>query len=739
MNHSQLPILVIDQHVKAHHEDRGEIHPIITELEKWGFSILRAESASEGLQLFNQRTEISCILFDWQLEDLAPNEFIEAVRKKNHLIPLFIMTEKTKLKDISVDLLEVIDGYVWKLEDTPHFIAGRIDQAIELYVQELMPPFFKELFRYVEEYKYSWHTPGHSGGLAFLKSPVGHLFHNFFGENVFRSDLSVSVPELGSLMEHSGVNGEAERNAARIFGAEQTYFVTNGTSTANKIVANACIKAGDIVLVDRNCHKSLQHALTLTGAIPVYFIPSRNAYGIIGGIHLDQFTTQSIREKIKNHPLIENKNARVSYAVVTNSTYDGLIYDVLRIKEAVKEEVQHLHFDEAWYAYAKFHPIYKGRFGMDEEQDPKHPAVYATQSTHKLLAAFSQASMIHIRSGNYQVDPSTFNEAFMMHTSTSPQYGIIASLDVAAKMMEGVMGKTLIQDAIDEAISFRKKMEEIREEIERKKGPKEKRWWFGVWQPKLKKDQQESWLLKSKDRWHGYEIEDRFMMLDPIKVTLLTPGMNDNGGYDDWGIPAPIVARFLMKKGIVDEKTGFNTFLVLFSLGITKGKASILMSALFDFKKAYDENASLEELFPDLLEEFPEQYGSKGLKELCDAMHNYLKEANIAKLTEEVFSKLPSPQMTPHGAYQELLKGNVEEVTIHELMHRTLAVMLVPYPPGIPVIMPGEKVSEKESALIDYLKTLEEFDALFPGFETETHGIEVREGRYYTKVLKAFS
>jgi lysine decarboxylase/arginine decarboxylase len=752
MHYKDFPVLIIDHEL---HSDTGGGHSaqeIVAALEGLGMSVIESLDAGDGMATFVAHTEISCVLVEWELggekggKSSQSMRIVEGVRKRNEGIPIFIMTERHKLQDIPVEVLADVHGYVWKMEDTPNFIAGRIEKAAKDYVDSLMPPFFKAMMKYVEEYKYAWHTPGHMGGLAFLKSPAGRVFYDFFGENVFRADLSVSVPELGSLMEHAGVNGEAERYAAKTFGAEQTYFVTNGTSTANKIVNFSCVTRGDVVLIDRNCHKSLQHAITMTGGVPVYFIPARNAFGIIGGINYSEFDPATIRKKIEESPLIEDKSAPVKLAVVTNSTYDGLIYDVARIKDSLGNAVENLHFDEAWYGYAHFNPMYEGCYAMCARHDAEnHPTMFATQSTHKLLAAFSQASMIHVKSGAHKVDPERFNEAFMMHTSTSPQYGIIASLDVSTKMMEGAAGKTLTQDSIDEAIVFRRKMVKIGEDIADKEKDESKRWWFNVWQPEEvcgdKAGQQACWKLKAKGAWHGYEgIEDEFMMLDPIKVSLVTPGTNIDGTMGDWGIPAPLVSKFLMSQGIVDEKTGFYTFLFLFSIGVTKGKSGTLLAELFAFKELYDRNAPLAEVYPELVAENPKRYGGVRLKELAREMHDHLKKEDIAKVTMKVFAMMPEQVMPPYRAYEELVRGNVEAVPLDEMAGRIPAVMLVPYPPGIPIIMPGERITSDTQAILEYLGAFQDFDNAFPGFETETHGVDpVKEGdriRYYVNCIK---
>jgi len=752
------PILVIDDTMDKEDGGGRSVIDIIEHLEELEFPVIKSLSSTDGIAVFKAHAEISCVLVDWEIgrdgRDGSPNSvaIVNAIRERNDEIPIFIMTESHLVQDIPLEVLDKVSGYLWKMEDTAHFIAGRVEVAALKYLDEQMPPFFKGMVQYTDEYKYAWHTPGHMGGLAFLKSPVGRIFFDFFGENVFRADLSVSVPELGSLMEHEGVNGEAERIAAKTFGADQTYFVTNGTSTANKIVTHACTTPGDVILVDRNCHKSLQHAITMTHATPIYLIPSRNSYGIIGGIHENEFNSDTIRKKVEDCPLIKDKSVPITQMTVTNSTYDGLTYNTVTIKEKVKDIIENLHFDEAWYAYANFNPIYEDRHAMCTEHSDDHPAIFATHSTHKLLAAFSQASMVHVKSGRRIVDPEQFNEAFMMHTSTSPQYGIIASLDVATRMMQGKMGKALVRDSIDEAIVFRKKVAQIRKEIlADKKRPETERWFFRTWQQssvttsgkygkKIKNipfedadseilaTSPECWTLNPGDAWHGFEgAEENYMMLDPIKVTILTPGMKADGEMGERGVPAPMLARFLRSRGIVVEKTGFFSTLLLFSIGVTKGKSGSLLAEMFEFKRMLDNNASVEEVFPELCSEDGNYYGDMRVQELAQTMHDFLKEKDIARVTHDVFSDLPEQAMTPGDAFTKLVRGDIEKIPVRDTMGRIPAVMLVPYPPGIPVIMPGERITEKSEKLIEYLCTFEEFDNKFPGFETETHGIILDE------------
>jgi len=760
--YKHFPILIIDPALDTKTGEGQADQAIIDELEDNGFSVIKSFTLEDAVEVSASYKQISCILLnkDKSADKNKTEKFIRYIRSMNETLPIFIMTEREKLADIDLETLNEISGYIWKMNDTPQFIAGRIRVEVKHYLSNLAPPFFKELVLYTEEYKYAWHTPGHMGGEAFQKSPIGRAFFDFFGEHIFRADLSVSVPELGSLMEHSGVTGEAEREAAKNFGADYTYFVTNGTSTANKIVLCGTVTPGDVVLVDRNCHKSLQHALTMTGAIPVYFIPTRNAYGIIGGIHHESFDEKKIKEAIRKNPLIKNKKIKPKLAVITNSTYDGLLYDVVAIKEKLSKTVDMIHFDEAWYAYAKFHEIYHDRFGMGKTHKKHHPAIFATQSTHKLLAAFSQASMVHVKNGKKKIDPDYFNEAFMMHTSTSPQYTIIASLDVASKMMQGSAGRTIINESIEEAVAFRKKVAQIKQKVvSDKKLPKKEKWYFDAWQPdtvKTKANQKTKlantpdsilntkascWYLNKTDKWHGYTgLKDGYMMLDPIKVSIVTPGINPDGSMADWGIPAPILAMFLMSRGIVDEKTGFYTFLLLFSIGVCRAKSGTLLVELQEFKRLFDENCSLKSVLPDLVKNHPERYENMTIQDLANEMHHYLKSQDITNMTMKIFSILPKPSMTPSDAYYELVRGNVEDVPLSQVKNRTAAVMLVPYPPGIPIIMPGETFEQSAMGIVKYLQVFEDFDNEFPGFETETHGIVIKteKGRkkYYVPCIK---
>ncbi len=403
-----------------------------------------------------------------------------------------------------------------------------------------------------------------------------------------------------------------------------------------------------------------------------------------------------------------------TYAVVTNSTYDGLCYNVNRVVEELAKSVPRVHFDEAWYAYAKFHQIYRGRFAMDvPDEMPNRPAIFAVQSTHKMLAAFSMASMVHIKlSQRAPLDFDQFNESFMMHGTTSPFYPLIASLDVAAAMMDEPTGPTLMDETIQDAISFRKAMSSIAHRL--RAAENGEGWFFRLFQPDTVTDPIEDvthlfeeapdrllatnadcWTLKQGETWHGFQdadIADNYCMLDPTKVTILMPGVTAQGHVGSWGIPAAILTEFLDGRRVEIARTGDYTVLVLFSVGTSKGKWGSLLENLFEFKRLYDNEASLEEALPDLVAKYPARYRNVTLKDLSDEMHAAMVQMNLPSLVGEACDVDTLPVLTPAQTYQKLLRNGTEKVKFTEMANRIAGVMLVPYPPGIPVSMPGERL-----------------------------------------------
>jgi arginine/lysine/ornithine decarboxylase len=628
-------------------------------------------------------------------------------------------------------------------EDTPEFVARHIIREAKVYLEGVQPPFFKALLDYAEDGSYSWHCPGHSGGVAFLKSPVGQMYHQFYGENMLRADVCNAVEELGQLLDHNGAIGESERNAARIFNADHCFFVTNGTSTSNKMVWHHTVAPDDVVVVDRNCHKSVLHAIIMTGAVPVFLKPTRNHYGIIGPIPQSEFEPEAIQAKIKANPLLKGVNPKKAIPRVltlTQSTYDGVLYNTETIKQMLDGYIPNLHFDEAWLPHAAFHPFYGTYHAMGKKRArPVHSMVYSTQSIHKLLAGISQASHVLVQdSQKNKLDRHLFNEAYLMHTSTSPQYSIIASCDVAAAMMEPPSGTALVEESIAEALDFRRAMRKVDEEYG-------KDWWFKVWGPDELVDdgigRADSWVIKGTgktSKWHGFgKLADGFNMLDPIKATIVTPGLDLDGKFDNAGIPASIVTKFLAEHGVIVEKTGLYSFFIMFTIGITKGRWNSLLTALQQFKDDYDRNQPMWRILPEFCQKY-KKYERMGLRDLCQHVHTLYAKYDIARLTTDMYLSDLTPAMKPSDAYAQIARRNTERVSVDALEGRITTSLLTPYPPGIPLLVPGEVFNKK---IVDYLKFAREFNLLCPGFETDIHGMVEEVGddgvkRYFADCVK---
>jgi len=753
-----LRALVMDDELGLTTAEGRAARALVQELQGRSIEVIEATSCEDGTSAFISDSAIHVVLLDWTLGDDKNNAkaraFLELVRSRNDKIPIFLMAERGEASAIPVAVMEMVDEYVWTLEDTAAFVGGRVAAAIRRYLDAMLPPLAAALMRFSQEYEYSWHTPGHTGGTAFLKSPIGRIFFDYFGENLLRSDLSISVGSLGSLLDHSGAIGEHEKYAARVFGAHRTYCVTNGTSMSNRVVFMAAVARDQIALCDRNCHKSIEHSLVMTGAIPHYLVPLRNRYGIIGPIPPARLAREAIESGIKSNPLVtKGVVTRPVHSIITNSTYDGLCYDARRVQELLDPSVDRIHFDEAWYAYARFNPLYRGRYAMrGDPRDHNGPTIFATHSTHKLLAALSQASLLHIRDGRSAIPHARFNESYMMHASTSPLYPIIVSNDITSAMMDGPGGPTLTNESIQEAVAFRQTVGRVHREFADKR-----EWFFRTWNADSVKPSKngkkvrfedadagwlatdpECWVLHPGEVWHGFgDLEDGYCMLDPIKVSILTPGVADAGGLDQRGIPASLVTAYLHYRGVEVEKTTDFTILFLFSIGITKGKWGTLLNALLDFKRDYDNNVTLAQVLPHLTSDYAAVYGGLGLRDLADQMFAQLRDSQQTHWLAKAFSTLPTPLLTPNAAYQHLVRGEIEHVPLDELGGRVLATSVVPYPPGIPMLMPGEATGAHDGPYLGYLRALRAWDKRFPGFGHDTHGVENRDGEYYVQCLKS--
>ena len=742
----RFPIVIIDEDFRSENSSGLGIRAMAQAIESEGFEVLGVTGYGDLSQFAQQQSRASAFVLSIDDEEFSSGpdvdpavvnlrNFIEEVRWKNADVPIYIYGETKTSRHLPNDILRELHGFIHMFEDTPEFVARHIIREAKSYLEGIKPPFFKALLNYAEDGSYSWHCPGHSGGVAFLKSPIGQMYHQFYGENMLRADVCNSVEELGQLLDHNGAIGASERNAARIFNADHCFFVTNGTSTSNKMVWHHTVAPGDVVVVDRNCHKSILHSIIMTGAIPVFLKPTRNHYGIIGPIPQSEFAIDSIKAKIRANPLLEGVDAdtvKPRIMTLTQSTYDGVLYNTETIKDLLDGYVENLHFDEAWLPHAAFHPFYGSYHSMGRKRArPMHSVTYATQSIHKLLAGISQASHVLVQdSQDTKLDSHLFNEAYLMHTSTSPQYSIIASCDVAAAMMEPPGGTALVEESIAEALDFRRAMRKVDDEF----GDDD--WWFQVWGPPIELAEEgigrtTDWVLKrtdadgvhqsdGEDSWHGFgDMAPGFNMLDPIKATLITPGLNLDGRFEETGIPASIVTKYLAEHGVVVEKTGLYSFFIMFTIGITKGRWNSLLTELQQFKDDYDQNQPMWRVMPEFCAKQP-RYEKMGLRDLCQHVHALYAKYDVAILSTDMYLSDHRPAMKPSDAFAHIAHRTTQRVPIDDLEGRITTSLVTPYPPGIPLLIPGEVFNRK---IVEYLKFNREFARECPGFETDIHGL----------------
>jgi len=730
---------------------------------------------------------VGCLLLEWGDkggDSIDGKRVVEVLEDVGLHIPVFLVVAADDLERHQQGLLVgVVRGLIYPEEDTPDFVAKYINRHFEDYIEALKPPFFGRVIEFTEASNEVWTCPGHNGGMFYRKSPVGHIFYEYLGEPIFRTDLDNSVVELGDLLLHEGPARDAEDAAAEIFGADRTYFVLNGTSTSNQIVTGALVSRGDLVLFDRNNHKSNHHgALVLGGGIPVYLPTDRNPQGLVGPIHHDALDEGRIRAAIRGNPLVTDPDRWQAerpfrLAIIEQCTYDGTIYNAQMICDRIGHLCDYILFDEAWGGFMKFHPLFAGHYAMGlNGLGPDAPGIVATQSTHKQLAGFSQASQIHLKGRHIAGQPrhvtdQRFNETFLLHASTSPFYPLFSSLDVGAQMMKGRNGYHLWNDATRLAVDMRKTIRALRHRYEAEAGDlgAPQAWFFDPFVPDVVTvtgsphtadlhdepwenvptavllAEQQCWLLRPGARWHGFtHLTDGYVMTDPNKLTLVTPGFDrETGGYLDWGVPAPVLAEFLRERGIVPEKNDLNTILFLITPGIEVSKAGTLIAALDDFKRSFDRNASLAEVLPAFVAARPKVYGQERLRDLCLRMHDFYRKGHTSKLQREQFQAEHFPQMalSPQEATRLFTANQIDYVPIDEVSGRVAATLALVYPPGIGIVVPGERWDERAAPMIAYLKLFEESYAQFPGFANEVQGVYPEEGedgrvRLFTYVLK---
>lgn len=616
-------------------------------------------------------------------------------------------------------------------------IAGKAQDYLELetaasdYEEDLLPPFFNTLSKYVAMDNSTFACPGHQHGEFFKKHPAGRQFYDFFGENVFRADMCNADVKLGDLLIHEGSAKHAQKFAAKVFHADKTYFVLNGTSAANKVVTNALLTRGDLVLFDRNNHKSNHHgALIQAGATPVYLEASRNPFGFIGGIDAHCFDEKYLRELIAEVAPDRAQEARpFRLAVIQLGTYDGTIYNARQVVDNIGHLCDYILFDSAWVGYEQFIPMMADCSPLLLELNENDPGIFVTQSVHKQQAGFSQTSQIHKKDnhirGQARFCPhKRLNNAFMLHASTSPFYPLFAALDVNAKIHEGESGRRLWAECVALGIEARKAIIANCKMIKPFIPPEVAgRPWQDHPTEKIAQERR-FFSFEPGERWHGFEgyAQDEYFV-DPCKLLLTTPGIDpQTGRYTEFGVPAAILANYLRENGIVPEKSDLNSILFLLTPAESHEKLALLVAMLAQFEQHIEDDTPLAEVLPTIYQKYPVRYKGYTLRQLCQEMHDLYVSFEVKDLQKAMFRKqsLPAVVMNPQDANIEFIRGNVELVRLSESEGRIAAEGALPYPPGVLCVVPGEVWG---GAALRYFLALEEGVNMLPGFSPELQGV----------------
>ena len=689
-------------------------------------------------------TEVSAVVID--IEDYRKGG-LNKVNATALEIPVFLY-----LRDEDTTPEELVGHVVGVINDdlTDRRLFGRqIDEAAKRYEDKLLPPFFGALAQYVYKGKSQFDCPGHQGGAYFRRHPAGRAFYDFFGEELFRSDLCNADVAMGDLLIHEGAPLTAQKAAAKVFNADKTYFVLNGTSASNKVVLNAALTPGDLVLYDRNNHKSINHgALLQAGATPIYLETARNPFGFIGGIDEKCFDEEYLRSLVREKcPEKADAKRPFRLAVIQLGTYDGTIYNARQVVDKIGHLCDYILFDSAWVGYEQFIPMMRDCSPLLLELGPEDPGIFVTQSVHKQQAGFSQTSQIHkkdshIKGQDRYIPHKVLNNAFMMHASTSPFYPLFASLDVNAKMQEGEAGRRLWADCVKTVVDARKLLLETCHYIKPFIPSKVRGSDWKSYPTDLIAQDLEFFKFVPGQKWHSFEgYGENQYFVDPCKFMLTTPGIDvETGEYEDFGVPATILANYLRDNGIIPEKNDLNSILFLMTPAENKEKMDHLVSQIARFEKYLDDDAPLEEVLPNLYKAYESRYRNYSIRQLCQEMHDFYKERNIKEIQKEMFRTefMPKSVINPQEAHFGFLRGQAELVRLEDAEGRVAAEGALPYPPGVLCCFPGEVWG---GPVLKYFLAWQEAMGRMPGFAPELQGVYVEDNgrggkQVYCYVLK---
>ena len=689
-------------------------------------------------------TEVSAVVID--IEDYRKGG-LNKVNATALEIPVFLY-----LRDEDTTPEELVGHVVGVINDdlTDRRLFGRqIDEAAKRYEDKLLPPFFGALAQYVYKGKSQFDCPGHQGGAYFRRHPAGRAFYDFFGEELFRSDLCNADVAMGDLLIHEGAPLTAQKAAAKVFNADKTYFVLNGTSASNKVVLNAALTPGDLVLYDRNNHKSINHgALLQAGATPIYLETARNPFGFIGGIDEKCFDEEYLRSLVREKcPEKADAKRPFRLAVIQLGTYDGTIYNARQVVDKIGHLCDYILFDSAWVGYEQVIPMMRDCSPLRLELGPEDPGIFVTQSVHKQQAGFSQTSQIHkkdshIKGQDRYIPHKVLNNAFMMHASTSPFYPLFASLDVNAKMQEGEAGRRLWADCVKTVVDARKLLLETCHYIKPFIPSKVRGSDWKSYPTDLIAQDLEFFKFVPGQKWHSFEgYGENQYFVDPCKFMLTTPGIDvETGEYENFGVPATILANYLRDNGIIPEKNDLNSILFLMTPAENKEKMDHLVSQIARFEKYLDDDAPLEEVLPNLYKAYESRYRNYSIRQLCQEMHDFYKERNIKEIQKEMFRTefMPKSVINPQEAHFAFLRGQAELVRLEDAEGRVAAEGALPYPPGVLCCFPGEVWG---GPVLKYFLAWQEAMGRMPGFAPELQGVYVEDNgrggkQVYCYVLK---
>lgn len=615
-------------------------------------------------------------------------------------------------------------------------LQNKVAQAAQQYEAENVPGFLRDLINFADEKPVSYTTPGHHNGQFYEKHPAGVVFKKFFGDNMLRADVSDTVAELGDTLTHGGTPLDSEQEAAQAFNADKVYYVTNGTTSSNTICANAVLSEGDLVLFDRNNHKSLYNsALIMTGAKPVYLPTSRNPLGLIGPVISDDLDEEKIRAEIaKVDPERAKAKRPFRMAVLQLETFDGVFYNAKWLLDKIGKLCDYVLFDCAWGGYEQFVNIMKQLSPLQYKYTADDPGILVTQSIHKQQAGLAQTSQIlkkdaHIKGQKRYVDHKHFNNAYLKYVTTSYSYPIYASLTVNTALAKGEAPKKWWEEAMKKGIRFRKTLnqksklfktlnaQEINEKSEQEL-----------------MDNLSYWKMEETDDWHGFKgIAKDEAIISPLKLTVVCPGINlATGEYEKTGIPGKVIGEYLTEKRVITCKSDLYSTLFLLTPGERDADLEALLTSFLEFEEYYLRDAPLEQVLPRLVKQNPERYQGYTIRQLCQEMHEYYAKNEIYKLQQDLFLKktFQDYEMTPAEADKLFMKNEGELVDLDEIEGRVALEGALPYPPGVFIVAPGEKWQKID---VDYFKILMGAIDKFPGFDPEIQGVYLNKDTGVTK------